>query len=544
MSLRGFTGRTAVRGWAVLVASWLLASLALAVPPGVALAQEPLHVQILAINDFHGQLESRMVSGQPMGGAAVLAAYLEARAQQAREEVGAVTIKVHVGDVVGASPPISALLQDEPTLTLLEAMGFEYGTVGNHEFDEGIHELLRLQYGGCHPATGCYDGTRVQYLAANVVWADTQEPVLPPYAIRWVQGVPIGFIGVVTKVTPTIVTASGVQGLAFLDEVETINRYVQELKRQGVETIIVLVHEGGTGSRDGQVSGAIVPLVFGIDDEVDVVLSAHSHQCYQGMVGSKLVTQACSSGTAFADVDLVIDRTYKDVIAKRAEIVDTVADAPGIVPDPVIQEMVERYAQQVAPRVQQVIAIAADRLVRQQNEAGESPLGNLIADAQRWRMGVPIAFMNPGGIRAELDAGEVTWGELYTVQPFNNYLVAMTLTGEQIERLLEQQWIDQPSPRMLQISGLRYTWHADRPVGDRVDPEEIFLEDGTPVRPDGRYRVVVNSFLAEGGDNFTVLREGTERVVGPVDLDALVEYLQQLPQPVSARIEGRIKRVP
>lgn len=547
MPLRAVAGRSRALALAWRVASWLVvAALPGAAWPAAAAEgpERPLHVQLLAINDFHGALETRIVGGRPMGGAAVLAAYLQAREQQARQEDGGVTLKVHVGDMIGASPPISALLQDEPTLSVLQAMGFEYGTVGNHELDEGIRELLRLQYGGCHPATGCFDGVRVQYLAANVVWADTREPVLPPYAIRWVQGVPIGFIGVVTSETPSIVTASGVEGLAFLDEVETVNRYVRELKQRGVETIVVLIHGGGEGHRSGRVTGAIVPLVFRMDDEVDVVLSGHTHQCYQGMVGTKLVTQACSNGTAFADVDLVIDRTYKDVIAKKAEIVDTVADAPGITPDPAIRSMVEGYARQVAPRVQQVVATAAAPLRRQPNEAGESALGDLIADSQRWKMGVQMAFMNPGGIRADLDAGEITWGELYTVQPFNNYLVAMTLTGQQIERLLEQQWVDQPSPRILQISGLRYTWHADRPVGDRVDPGEIFLEDGTPVRPDGRYRVVVNSFLADGGDNFTVLRQGTERVVGPIDLDALVEYLRQLPQPVTARIEGRIRREP
>lgn len=542
--------RQAVAGRAVrslivaLVAVLVLLPPALAVAAETSAAERPLHVQILAINDFHGALEGRTVSGKPMGGAAVLAAYFKLREQQARQESGGVTLKVHVGDVIGASPPISALLQDEPTLTILEAMGFEYGTVGNHEFDEGIQELLRLQRGGCHPATDCFDGTRVQYLAANVVWADTEKPVLPPYAIRWVQGVPVGFIGVVTTDTPTIVTASGVQGLKFLDEVQTVNRYVRELKEQGVETIVVLMHNGGDGDRQGKVTGTIVPLVYAMDDEVDVVLSGHSHRCYQGLVGTKLVTQACANGTAFADVDLVIDRTFKDVVAKKAEIVDAVADAPGITPDPAIQAMVRRYAERVAPRVNQLVATAAERILRQQNEAGESALGNLIADAQRWKMGVQVAFMNPGGIRADLDAGEITWGELYTVQPFNNYLVTMTLTGSQIERLLEQQWINQPYPRILQISGLRYVWHSDRPVGDRVDPGEIFLENGTPVEPEGRYRVVVNSFLADGGDNFTVLREGTERVVGPVDLDALVEYLQRIPQPVSARIEGRIQRQP
>lgn len=542
-SIIGPTVRPTVRNLVVGVLAFTpLVSQALVAAAG-AVVDQLLLVQILAINDFHGALEGQTIGGRPMGGAAVLAAYLDQREESARQQ-GAVTLRVHVGDIIGASPPVSALLQDEPTLTILDAMGFEYGTVGNHEFDEGVQELLRLQRGGCHPATGCFDGARVQYLAANVVWADTEKPVFPPYAVRWVQGVPMGFIGVVTTETPTIVTASGVQGLKFLDEAQTVNRYVRELKEQGVETVVVLMHDGGDGDRQGRVSGAIVPIVYAMDDEVDVVLTGHTHRCYRGLVGSKLVTQACANGTAFADVDLTIDRTFKDVVAKRAEIVDAVADAPGIAPDPAIQALVRGYAERVAPRVSRVIATAAERIVRQANDAGESALGNLIADAQRWKTGVQMAFMNPGGIRADLDAGEVTWGELYTVQPFNNYLVAMTLTGSQVERLLEQQWANQPFPRILQISGLRYTWHADRPAGDRVDPGEIFLEDGTPVRPDGRYRVVVNSFLADGGDNFTVLREGEDRIVGPIDLDALVEYLQRLPQPASASIEGRIQRQP
>ncbi|NNU84612.1 bifunctional metallophosphatase/5'-nucleotidase [Geobacillus sp. BMUD] len=495
-----------------------------------------IEVQLLGINDFHGQLNvTRKVGGREVGRADYLAAYLKQREAENKN-----TLLVHAGDAVGASPPVSALLQDEPTIEVLNKLGFDVGTLGNHEFDEGVAEMLRLIHGGYHPATGDFSGADFPYVSANVVDKETKQPILPPYVIKRVNGMPIGFIGVTLTDTPSIVTPSGVAGVEFIDEATAINKAVRELKKKGVRTIVVLAHNPGASNPDGtNASGEIVDIAKTVDDEVDVIFAGHNHAYLNAVVDGKLLVQSYSYGTAFSDVDLKIDPCTKDVVAKQAEIVTTYHD--GITPDPEIRALVEKYEAKVAPLVNQVVGTAAETITDEQNASGESALGNLIADAQRAAMNTDFAFMNPGGIRADIEQGEVTWGELYNVQPFNNQLVKMTLTGAQIRELLNQQW--QPTQtRMLQISGLRYTWSASRPAGNKV--VDIQLLDGTPLNPNGEYTVTVNSFLADGGDGFTVLTQGTNREVGPVDLDALVSYIRGLAQPFSARIEGRINRLP
>ncbi len=499
-----------------------------------------VRLQLLAINDFHGQIEPYSPA---LGGAALLGAYLDVREAQAKSANGD-TWRLGVGDLIGASPPASALLQDEPTMQVLDEMDFMYSTVGNHEFDEGIAELLRLQYGGFSAVTGHWKPTHMQYLAANVVYAGTGKTVFPPYAIKNARGIPVGIIGVVYEGTPSIVTASGVAGLEFLDEAETVNKYVAELKAKGVETIIVLLHNGGYGTMTGgPITGDVVPVVEAMDDEVDVVLSAHSHQRYWGYIDGKLVTQAHSAGRAFADVDLVLDRATGDVVTKTAEIVP-VASGTGVVPDSKVAAIVAKAVAAVAPVVNQVVGTAATDITRTQNAAGESALGNLVADAQRWKQGTQIAIMNPGGIRADLLAGEVTWGELFTIQPFSNYLVTMKLTGAQLDDLLERQWLGQGTGiKMLQISGISYSWSASAPVGSKVDPTNIFV-GGMPVDPTGTYTVTANNFLADGGDNFTTFRLATDKVFWGSDLGALIDYVKQLPQPFSASIAGRASVLP
>ena len=499
-----------------------------------------VRLQLLAINDFHGQIEPYSAS---LGGAALLGGYLDMREAGAKA-VNGDTWRLGVGDLIGASAPASALLQDEPTMQVLDEMNFLYSTVGNHEFDEGIAELLRLQYGGFSAFTGDWEGTHMQYLAANVVREDTGETVFPPYAIRYARGIPVGIIGVVYKGTPTIVTVAGVAGLKFLDEAETVNRYVAKLKAKGVETIIVLLHNGGAGTTTGgTITGDVVRVVEAMDDEVDVVLSAHSHQRYWGYIDGKLVTQAHSSGRAFADVDLVLDRTTRDVVSKVAEIVP-VASGAGIVPNAKVAAIVAEATATVAPVVSRIIGTATSDITRTQNTAGESALGNLVTDAERWKQGTQIAIINPGGIRADLLAGEVTWGELFSVQPFSNYLVTMNLTGAQLDDLLERQWLGQgTSAKMLQISGMSYSWSASAPVGSKVDPTSIMV-GGVVVDPAGAYSVTANNFLADGGDNFITFRLATNKVFWGSDLDALVEYVGQLAQPFSASITGRATLLP
>jgi 5'-nucleotidase len=293
-------------------------------------------------------------------------------------------------------------------------------------------------------------------------------------------------------------------------------------------------------------TGAALAIVEALDDEVDVVLSGHAHSFTNALVstaGGKeiLVTQAWSAGTAYADVDLTIDPVSLDVVEKTAQIITTYADAgAGLTPDAEVAELVAQAEYVVEPVVNQVIGTAQTDITRTANDAGEEALGNLIADAMVAEMVADFAFMNPGGIRADIAAGEITWGDLQTVQPFNNTLARMNLTGQQIYDLLEQQWVDQPYTRMLQISGLTYTWDNALPEGGRI--VEV-RKDGTPIDRTAIYAVVTNSYLADGGDNFSTFKQGTDKIIGPVDLDALVDYVSSLSQPFSAAIEGRITRL-
>lgn len=527
-----------------------------------------IRFKLLGFNDFHGQLEGRSLAGRPVGGAAVLAAYLKAESTESAN--GALII--HAGDHVGATPPASALLQDEPSIRFLNLLANEHcrqdrpdhplcnvvGTLGNHEFDEGVSELRRLLRGGNH-ASGPflqdpYPGVRVPYVSANVVDAATGAPILPPYVIKRVRGEPVAVIGAVLKETPTIVTPAGVAGVRFLDEADAINRYIPELKRQNVRAIVVTIHQGARqNSYNGPTlpavaapPGATADIVRRLDDEVDVVISGHAHGFTNALLPNAngkqiLLTQAFSAGTAYADIDLAIDPASRDVVEKSAAVITTWADAgPGLQPDPAVTQLVAGAVERVAPLVTRVIGTAATSITRAETPAGESALGNLIADAQRASVGADVAFMNPGGIRDDVAADQVTWGELFAVQPFGNDVIALTLTGAQVRQVLEQQWQQTPA-RILKTSGLRYTWDAARPVGTRV--VEILDDDGALLDPAATYRVAANSFIAGGGDNFSVFTQGTERVVGPVDLEALVTYIRGLPQPFSAAVEGRIQRV-
>jgi 5'-nucleotidase len=536
-----------------------------------ALPGSNLHIKILAINDFHGRLsEGRMVGNRPLGGAAVLVSYLKA----AERGIEHNTLIVHAGDQVGASSPVSALLKDEPSIMFMNTLANKYcrykegldprcnmaATVGNHEFDKGVDEMMRLLFGGNHPEgpflENPWRGALFPYVASNVVNTKTGRHILPPYVIRKVDGIQIAFIGVVLKGTPGIVAPSATEGLTFLDEAESINKCIPELRVKHVSAVIVLIHQGGyqtpyqgatlTGEK---VEGPITDIVSRLDDEIDVVISGHTHTFINALLKNKhgkdiLVTQAFSYGTAYADIDLEIDRATKNIVRKSASIITTYADAgPGRDPDPAVSKLVAAAEAKVGPLVHQVIGRAATNITGEQNSSGESALGNLIADAQRSAFAADFAFTNPGGIRNDIHAGGVTWGALYDVQPFNNYLVKMNLTGRQIYDLLNQQWqqgTDESHRRMLQISGLAYTWDSTRPAGSRV--VKIF-RNGIPIDPAAVYTVVVNSFLAGGGDSFKVLTSGTSQAAGPVDLNALITYVRKLPQPFSAQINGRITRV-
>gem|GEM_PF-525221 len=501
-------------------------------------------VQLLAVNDLHGQLPTgQVMNDRPIGGAAYLAAYVDQLTADNPDN----TLLVHAGDMVGASPPESALLQDEPSIHVLNQMGFDVGSVGNHEFDEGVDELLRLLGGGCHPVTepvtGCFAGADFPVLAANVVWNETGEPILPPTSVIAVEGVEIGFIGLVTSDVPNLVAPSGITAVTFLDEVDVINQYAADFVAGGIEAIVVLIHEGGY-EQGGELTGRIVEIAEASSDAVDVIVSGHTHQGYVATVDGKLITQSWSYSVAVADIDLVIDRETGDVVEKQARIIDTYNDV--IEPNAGIAELVEEYTNLAGPLLNRQIGTAASDITREQSDAGESALGNLIADGQRWKMGTDFALMNPGGIRADILAGEGTWRDLFAVQPFGNDLTTMDLTGAQLYAIFNQQWQGDRT-RFLQISGLEYDYDPAQPLGERIIEIRQVLADGsTQVIPNDdstTWSVAVNSFLASGADGFTVFGDGTNRQIGPPELDALVEFVEQLPQPFDADIEGRIRIV-
>jgi len=534
-----------------------------------------LKVKILGFNDFHGQLSAgKLVSNRPVGSAGVLTSYLKA----AQAGIESQTLIVHAGDHVGASPAASALLQDEPSIQWINMLANSsctyadktnpacnvVGTLGNHEFDEGKTELLRLLNGGNHVSgpflEDPYKGARFPYVSANVVDEVTNRPILTPYVIKEIQGVKIAFVGAVLEATPTIVTPTGVAGLKFLDEADAANSYVPEIKALGVKSIVLLIHQGGSQSSyttatntaltSSALNGAdILDVVTRLDSEFDVVVSGHSHSFTNLLVpnsaGKKiLVTQAFSAGTAYDDIDLTIDPVTKDVVTKSAKIVTTFADtAPGTTPDAAAVALTSAAEAKVAPLVGQIVGFSANSYTRDGGSTGESGLGDIIADSQNLAEGTQFAFMNPGGIRADLivpaGGGNITWNDLFTIQPFGNTLVKMNLTGAQIKAVLEQQWTS-TSTRILQISGLGYTFDAALPIGSRI--VEIHDAAGTALNPVATYSITCNNFLATGGDGFTAFVGGTNPVGGPIDLDALIDYTEHH-NPLPAPVLGRIVRL-
>jgi 5'-nucleotidase len=513
-----------------------------------------VEVQILGLNDFHGNIEppsgsSGRVGTVDAGGAEYLATHI-----RALEATNRNTIVVSAGDLIGASPLTSALFHDEPTIEAMNSIGLDLNAVGNHEFDEGATELLRMQEGGCHPVDGCFggDGFRgadFDFLAANVVSEDTGRPIFPPYSIENFQGARVAFIGMTLEGTPTIVSQAGIAGLEFRDEADTVNRLVPHLRRRGVEAIVVLLHEGGfptaTDPNGCPVSGPIVDITDRMSDEVDLIISGHTHQAYNCVIDGTPVTSAFSFGRIVTDVDLRVDRRSGDVVglAINNRIVDRT-----VTRDSAITALIERYRVLAAPIANREIGRITADITRAVDASRESSLGNAIADAQLAATDGPaegaavLGLMNPGGVRADLSYvssavgegdGVVTYGEAFTVQPFGNSLVTMTLTGAQIERVLEEQFcgVNSPgSPRVLSPSaGFHYAWSDDPvvvpcDVADRIDPTSITL-GGQPLDLAASYRVTVNSFLADGGDGFATLAQGTNRVGGAVDVDAFEAYL-------------------
>ncbi|MEH6891743.1 bifunctional metallophosphatase/5'-nucleotidase [Bacillus sp. JJ864] len=470
-------------------------------------------VQIIGLNDLHGQINTTTpLHGKPAGRADYIASYINAYKQQFPH-----TLLVHTGDMIGGSPPISALFQDEPTIEFLNMLQFDVGTIGNHEFDEGVEELKRLIDGGFHPKTGMFPGSNFPYVCANVLNANTNKPLLPPYAIKWIDGIPIAFIGIVTKETPFLTMHNDTSAVTFIDEATAVQTYVRELQQKGIHAIIVLAHLDGK-TTDGHTYGPLADLASRLDDDVDILFGGHNHSYMNGYVNGKLLVEAYSYGRALANVQFTINRKTKDITRKTAKIIPTYHGE--MQPNPIIQSWIQSYQAKIAPITEQVLGKSVHELTRDQNNDGESDLGALLAASQRQAMQADIAFVNPGTIRHNLPASFITWEHTFLIQPFENKLIKMDLTGKEIRNVLHEQWDDEI--RMLQVCGIRYTWGKN-------GVESITLENGEPLQDHTTYSVVVNSFLANGGDKFTIFQKGRNRVEGPTDQEAFANFIRSNP---------------
>jgi 5'-nucleotidase len=560
-------------------------------------------IQILSFNDFHGNLaapsgsSARLTTGytetekdgvfsatpttlENLGGVEYLATHL-AQARQGHRN----SVTVAAGDLVGASPLLSAAFHDEPTIEAMNALGLDVSAVGNHEFDEGYRELQRLAKGGClddgdgeNNQNSCaahrFKGADFAYLAANVKYTGTNKTILPPYWIKKFKGgAKIAFIGMTLKDTPTIVTQSGIQGLKFTDEARTANALVPILKRRGVNAIVVLIHQGGfpatttytaqhgtydvappydatcsTETRDG-VKGAqltddspILDISRKLSPAIDMVISGHTHQPYicsqvDPAGHERLITSASSFGRLYTETNLTYDLKRRDIVRSSVEGSNIVVSR-DVAKDGTQSGIIALYDELVQPIANKVIGqITAATLPKTSATDPETSLGRLIADAQLNDPSVvsggqapQIAFMNPGGIRTDLLAtasGDVTYGAAFSVQPFNNYVVSMDLTGQQIFDVLEEQFSgnNAAAPKLLQVSeGFTYSYSEGAPAGSKVDTSTVML-GGVPIDAGTTYRVVANSFLSDGGDSFATFADGTNKLIGGLDIDAFASYL-------------------
>lgn len=506
-------------------------------PTSFAIASECIDLQIIGANDFHGQLtQSSKKNDQLIGTAATLATYIKQQKQLMPDN----TLVVHSGDMVGGSPPISALLDDEPTVDVMNQIAFDVGTPGNHEFDRGSDHMLRLIHGGWNPKQNHYfQGATFPYISANIVKKDTQELLFPPSLVKNIAGIKIGFIGVTTKLTPQYTIPDSIKNIAFLDEVDAINHEANLLKQQGVNILIVLAHEGGfQDPQSHHLTGRIQEIAEHLNPTVDIIFAGHSHSYINTQVNHTLILEAENYGKAISVAHVRFNKDTKQIVSTTGEIKYTYQK--NATPDPKVTQIVEAAQQKVAPLINKKIGETTVEITRIRNDSGESALGNLIADAQRSALHTDFAFTNAGGIRADLPKGTVTWGDLYAVQPFNNSLVSLELTGEQIRKALNQQFTDPYHPFFLDPSGLTFTYDPDLPAPNRI--VDIRKTDGTPLISDQTYTVTINQFLL-GGDGFSAFLEGKNQTLHENDLDALVQYIRQLSQPFASGFEGRIRRV-
>ncbi|WP_457422477.1 bifunctional metallophosphatase/5'-nucleotidase [Roseateles sp. P5_E7] len=525
---------------------------------------------LLSINDFHGNIQPARptplmprlpdattgeVKPQAAGGVAHLAtalAELKAKHPDALLVAG--------GDLIGASPLISNLLRDEPTLAAMSQLGIAASALGNHELDAGLPELLRQARGECG-ANGClwpgFQGPGFPYLGANVLDAKTGKPLLPTHVIKQAGSLKVAIAGVATRDTPQVIVAKAIQGIRFADEADTLNALVPQLKAEGAQVLVAVMHEGGVQGKDGSandptyacptLTGRVHDIAKRLDPAYAIIIGGHSHQAYTCKINGRLVVQAGSYGGWVTESRLKLDASGRvlDAQAVNHPVLQSV-----YAPNPALAELVARAAALTeAARTKPVSTLPRGAVRSAKEPNGDAALGNLIADSQlafARKQGTPadIAFMNPGGIRADLvvEAGKpTTMSDLLAIQPFGNELVALTLTGQQLWDVLQRQLPKGgAAPRMLQPSWtLHYRW---RPGADGTPQLGEILIDGKPLERARDYRIVVNNFLSEGGDEQAGFRHGRDRAVLGTDIDALVELLRSQPQAVERTAPGRIVR--
>jgi 5'-nucleotidase len=568
--------RLSQQSWYTLTRNAISLSLALGLLACATPQVQPIVVNMVAINDFHGHIDkekftyTRAKDTAPQtvlgGGIEVLGAHLQAWRKEDKD-----MLFVGGGDLIGASPGISSLFADEPTIDALSQMGLRVSALGNHEFDSGLQELKRQINGGCdspRPDKACkfngeFTGAKFSYIAANVIDTLSNQPLFPAYHIEQVKGVKIGFIGAVLRDTPMMVASDNVKGVSFVDEAEAINRTIPALKEQGVKVFVVLIHEGGTTTEAfdqpacTQLKGPIVNIVNRLDPAIKLIVSGHSHTGFVCKVGDRTVTQAQMYGHLLTRIAMTLDGSSHQVTNIEAR--NIVMETPALpVPEALTTLMSKAREASHAIITKPVARLAVPVLNRKLNEAGESPLGNVVADAQLAavkNLGAQIAFMNNKGIRANLETASnnvSTYGQISTVLPFGNTLIMMSLTGAQIRTLLEQQmWLDDESPdgrNVLQVSdGFTYTWDRKRPYGQRVLAESVKLH-GVALDDRSEYRIVANNFIAGGGDRLPMFSQGANKVdTGIKDLDVFLAHIKardQLGSPVgSEQAAGRVKRI-
>ena len=541
-----------------------------------------VELQILAFNDYHGHLQASTpgsIEGEAAGGSEYLSSELsDLRAGHDH------TLTVAAGDLIGGSPAFSGLFHDEPSVESLNAMGLDVSSVGNHEFDEGVTELLRMQNGGCHPVDGCYfpgnpyTGADFPWLAANVVSETTGDTVLPPYWITQVGTTQVAFIGMTLEATDTLVAAAGITGWDFLNEADTANTLVPILEAQGVETIIVLLHEGGSqtpapGAIDAceGISGPIVAINAALDPAIDAVITGHTHLPYNCLLDDpdgvpRIVTSAYSYGRVVSELNLVIDPRTGDVVRDESTAVNHAVIQADLTPDPAMTSIIAKWQVLFDAFANDPVGEITADIVRGGTPPGddrgvESAAGNLVADAQKWATslyGADVAFMNPGGVRSDLlyaeSAGEgdgvVTYGEAFTFQPFSNTLVTYDMTGAQIQSVLEEQCQPAGSSRPFLHLGVSdgFTYDLSKTIDMTGDCTSVTISNvminGSPLDMGATYTVTVNNFLADGGDNFTTFGDVTStRLGGGNDLQALIDYFAAF-SPVAPPSTDRVNEIP